>query len=81
LASGAGLEVEPDQQQVEGGVVAGGADRVDELGELVVGEGASAAAGSAGLASAAAGLVARRPAATARANSAPSAATQVSWLE
>ena len=36
MAAGAGLEVEPDQEQVEVGVTAGGADRLDELRELAI---------------------------------------------
>ncbi len=36
LAAGAGFEVEADQQQVEVGVVAGGPDSADELGQLGV---------------------------------------------
>jgi hypothetical protein len=49
LATGAGFEVEADQEQVEVGIVAGGADGVDQLRELVLVQGAAAAAGSTGL--------------------------------
>ncbi|MGI9028376.1 MAG: hypothetical protein ACR2HP_00070 [Ilumatobacteraceae bacterium] len=49
LSAGAGLEVEPDQQQVEAPVAAGEADRVGELGDLPVVQGAATATGPAGL--------------------------------
>lgn len=49
LASGAGLEVEPDEQQVEVRVGAGGPDGVGEVGELPVVEGPSSARRAQGL--------------------------------
>jgi len=45
FAAGAGLQVEPHDEQVEVGVAAGGADGVDQLGQLVVVEGPASAAG------------------------------------
>lgn len=49
LSAGAGLEVEPDQEQVEGGVTAGEAEGVGEIGDLLVVEGPAAATQSSGL--------------------------------
>ena len=41
LALGARLEMEPDEQQIEAGILTGGAHRVDDLVQLVVFEGAT----------------------------------------